>query len=258
MPAWGLLYWAVQGAAWLFLFTAIAGRIQRGHRRNKANNHRGAADGAGSIATASTTPQPFEGASRTVSSGTATEDPGEGPSGSLAPDLIEPLVGFRAWQVDEHGVLHSCMRSSVWLPRKPLRAKCLFNPGVRVTHEPLIVPHDGCTCGVYAVKHEFGMQFGADVKAHVWGTVKLWGKVVDGERGYRAEYAYPADLVLIWDRMMWDGSTTRGMPRDKAEQLRAMIQENYGVPVRLGRQEEVMAVMKASMRYRGFNGLFGL
>lgn len=43
------------------------------------------------------------------------------------------------------------------------------------------------------------------------GEVYLWGKVIPGELGYRAQYAYPKNLRLV----------TKGVPDDVLESLRA-------------------------------------
>lgn len=57
---------------------------------------------------------------------------------------------------------------------------------VTITHD---APGEGCTCGIYAAS-----DLNQCPQADVWGKVKLWGKVIPGERGYRAEYAYPSEL----------------------------------------------------------------
>lgn len=52
-------------------------------------------------------------------------------------------------------------------------------------------PHENCSCGIYAAAtedHEYRDQ------GRVWGKVKMWGKIVPGTKGARAEYAYPSEL----------------------------------------------------------------
>jgi hypothetical protein len=56
----------------------------------------------------------------------------------------------------------------------------------KVTHD---TPHENCSCGIYAAR-DIEQCPGGDV----FGKVKLWGKIVPGEKGSRAEYAYPSEL----------------------------------------------------------------
>jgi hypothetical protein len=55
-----------------------------------------------------------------------------------------------------------------------------------VTHA---APHANCTCGIYA-----GRSLGDCPSGDVLGKVKLWGTLVPGEKGSRAEFAYPSEL----------------------------------------------------------------
>lgn len=50
-------------------------------------------------------------------------------------------------------------------------------------------PEKGCTCGIYAATEIAGCPSG-----QVFGKVKMWGKIVPGEKGWRAQYAYPSEL----------------------------------------------------------------
>lgn len=55
-----------------------------------------------------------------------------------------------------------------------------------VTHD---APDPGCSCGIYAAETADQLPGG-----QVYGKVKLWGSVIPGERGYRAQYAYPSEF----------------------------------------------------------------
>lgn len=50
-------------------------------------------------------------------------------------------------------------------------------------------PAEWCRCGIYAAESFAGCPVG-----HVAGKVKLWGKVIPGDKGYRAEFAYPSEF----------------------------------------------------------------
>jgi hypothetical protein len=53
-------------------------------------------------------------------------------------------------------------------------------------------PFEECSCGIYALKPGVRNSYGGAVRGEVW----LWGKVIVGEHGYRAQYAYPKLLVV--------------------------------------------------------------
>jgi hypothetical protein len=57
-----------------------------------------------------------------------------------------------------------------------------------------------CTCGIYAAKtlHHFGAGYG---QYGIHGEVYLWGTVVEHERGWRAQLAYPKNLFLSPDAL---------------------------------------------------------
>jgi len=114
------------------------------------------------------------------------------------PDYISPIVGYRMWQWGATGL--KSLNDEPWLPGRPLAAKCptlrVYGPipeWVTTFHEP---PADGCSCGVYAAKNYQHLQKIADIEYGVHGEVYLWGKVVEHDLGYRAQFAYPKSLVL--------------------------------------------------------------
>lgn len=56
-------------------------------------------------------------------------------------------------------------------------------------------PQEDCTCGIYAADNEGQIPSSADV----FGKVKLWGKIIPGEKGVRAEFAYPSEFHVRAD-----------------------------------------------------------
>lgn len=56
----------------------------------------------------------------------------------------------------------------------------------RQTHE---APHVGCTCGIYT-----GRQLSDCPAGVISGKVKLWGTIIPGTKGSRAQFAYPSEL----------------------------------------------------------------
>jgi hypothetical protein len=134
-----------------------------------------------------------------------------------APDLIEPIIGYRAWpfQMSDRGVhLLSFVSSSgaTWIGgdwegswRGWVNSSCPL-PG-----RFHLAPDEGCTCGFYATKardespsllavmlaQEANDSTGTNEAktGAVFGRVDLAGKVIEHELGYRAERARIAELI---------------------------------------------------------------
>jgi hypothetical protein len=133
----------------------------------------------------------------------------------VAPDYIEPFIGWRAWGVAEtaSGIYLVSHGNTVWPRREPLIAAC-----DRKSHQP---PHPDCSCGIYALAVEDFPYYDYDRESPfaypVFGTIALYGVVVRGTRGYRAEKAWPTALFLA----------------HRHYRLARPLREAYGVPVRL-------------------------
>lgn len=145
------------------------------------------------------------------------------PETDEVPDMIEPCVGWRVWGVHvnlrngELPILHSATAAHVWEPGIPTAAVC----GRGNKHGP---PCNGHGCGLYAAKtykHLMGMSYpsyNADSgEWNILGEVNLWGKVVEGTQGWRAQYGYPKKLYVPFE----------------ANYLARPLHEAYGVPVAL-------------------------
>jgi hypothetical protein len=128
----------------------------------------------------------------------------------IIPDVAGIITGWRAWHVTTDGLLESLSQDHVWTPREATVATC----GKR---HP--VPHEKCMCGLYAARtldHLAGMGYngyGADHFAIV-GEVAMWGKVIVGTQGWRAQYAYPKRLLVPFEawRHGKDLTNTYGVP----------------------------------------------
>ena len=107
------------------------------------------------------------------------------------PDYVSPIVGYRAWNWDSAGV--RSLNGKRWFAGRALTAQC-----PTIDHE---TPADGCSCGVYAAKNYQHLQkiVPHSVDSVVHGEVYLWGKVVEHDLGYRAQFAYPKSFVLPWN-----------------------------------------------------------
>lgn len=102
----------------------------------------------------------------------------------------EPIVAWRAWEFMAPGFLTDLNRAFVYEPRKVAEARCDRD------HAP---PQKNCVCGIWAVKTREELQRLITVGAPIIGEVFLWGRYLETERGYRAQYCYPKRLVAISD-----------------------------------------------------------
>jgi hypothetical protein len=99
--------------------------------------------------------------------------------------MAQPIIGWRAWDVDVDGRLVSPVQRTVWPVGRPLVAMCGDEPVERV--EP--------DAGIYAVRDVL------DIAGKVIGKVALWGSVLECEDGWVAQYAYPYALPEEWARI---------------------------------------------------------
>ena len=112
--------------------------------------------------------------------------------GIHAPDGIEPLTACRGWTIDPRGpTLRSLVQGTSWAPGRPLEARCLSELGLQHARAPVFE----CGCGVWGLADPLRLWGPAGHPTAVLGTVRLWGRVVAGTAGWRAEFALPAALV---------------------------------------------------------------
>ena len=132
-----------------------------------------------------------------------------------APDYASPVSGWRTWRVDDSGAearLRSVVRSTAWPVGEAMIAEC---PSGNVAHRP---PGPGCRCGIHAARDVAGAAMHAEIPSRereplAVGLAALWGRVVEGTRGWRASAAYPEALYLpmrrradrgLCERLAWD------------------------------------------------------
>jgi len=148
-------------------------------------------------------------------------------SGLTLPDLSDAVQGWRAWTVErtlpKFGLapkLFSATYDDYWAPHVAHRALCEYH-GDKEGHH---IPDERCTCGFYAaksLKHLLSMGYatfnysGQPNRELVIGKVAMWGKVLEGNQGWRTEYAYPVILYIPYT-----------LP-----ELQRPLADGYGVPV---------------------------
>jgi hypothetical protein len=143
-------------------------------------------------------------------------------------DPAKARIGWRAWRVDrelpKYGLppkLYSASFPYHWRPKQKAEADC---PGCGQP-DGVGVPGEHCSCGFYSaksLKHLLSMgyhQYTADGPSFtVVGKIGCWGKIVEGTQGWRAQYAYPIELLVPYEAGF-----------DFAKRLR----DTYGCKVRL-------------------------
>lgn len=117
---------------------------------------------------------------------------------SAAPDLVEPVVGFRAWRI-VGGRLLSPYIPCTWEGRV-MHAAC-FDANRRLQHgrgwlaDDHVSPHPDCQCGVYAY-HRPGAQAYYGEWELCEGVVSVWGRIEAHRDGLRAEHAQIEALAM--------------------------------------------------------------
>jgi hypothetical protein len=105
---------------------------------------------------------------------------------------VEPIIGWRAWYiVGGFPCLRSLTINCYWQPGQPLAVRNL----------EYLKKHD---MGIHAFFNENDAATYVEYSAacpdyrltRVHGKVYLWGTVVECEKGYRAQYAYPMSLKI--------------------------------------------------------------
>jgi hypothetical protein len=143
----------------------------------------------------------------------------------------QPLVGFRRWGCRRGGLYSGIFVAGRFVPNPALalvapraipvpwptdhdrRAKCFALRG----HD---APHTACGCG-YSAYYALPAEPDLPAPEASWGAVVAWGRVVECERGFRAEFARPLALL------------DRRSPLDRAEggQRLARAADAYGIPL---------------------------
>lgn len=124
--------------------------------------------------------------------------------GKRVPDGIIPITAWRVWGVSNQK-LCAIGSQGIWEPKKPMEAIC--NAGG--SHP---APQNDCNCGMWSFKTLDGLVAATkSYQVKVLGQVSLWGRVIETENGFRAQYAYPKELWLL-DSSLEDLGYIYGVP----------------------------------------------
>jgi hypothetical protein len=156
-----------------------------------------------------------------------------------APDLVEPVIAFRSWRVDD-GALVSPYVAQRWDDGTAV-ARCDRGAAARLRDagELLDVPHESphphCRCGLHAYFEPRSAVPGVDFR-RVLGIVAVWGRVELHPAGLRAQFARVRALGIAPGWSGWRRAEVAAI----AERLRVPLVEEraleaaateYGSPV---------------------------
>lgn len=157
-----------------------------------------------------------------------------------APDYAAPILGWRSWFVVEAaGALRLCsiVYHTLWPPRRELVASCRggehrLRPELPAGHG---APEADCRCGIYACESAAAATHflsrsrtpARQTLGFVLGRVSLWGEVVECQRGWRGERAYPASIFV--PRPSAEGCLP--LAHSPGPEAIALALRGYGVPV---------------------------
>lgn len=208
-------------------------------------------------------------------------DPASVTPDEVIPDLFEPIVAARSWTVGAKGpvpgddTLYQAIPES---PEKPYRlwstaqshvawevgvnlARCVQDSGRRFRKMGpghISIPYESCSCGFYALntweqlfqEHPALRPSERENAFRVYGTVKLYGKVIPATNGLRAEKAEVRSLLLPAFEPYGDKAQRKALTRQLKE-MRAVVlatADTYGVPT-IEYLEELTPPFVASERY---------
>lgn len=105
----------------------------------------------------------------------------------------EPFLGWRGWLWQPVSKRLVSLNGVPWEPGEELHAEC--RGGVPKRHSS---PDPNCNCGIFSMMRPEDLQRHVRVENRntVIGTIKVWGDVIVGSHGYRAEYAMIDSLYV--------------------------------------------------------------
>lgn len=136
-----------------------------------------------------------------------------------SPDSIQPILAIRAWNIHQENqifYLASCYQYNlIWPISTYVAAHCTVNDPWNKSGIKHSAPILDCDCGIYALKK---MPEETELlpweKNSILGLAFLWGKIIEGTKGYRAQYSKPAALL-----------------EDDRKDIIYSIARNYSIPV---------------------------
>lgn len=138
--------------------------------------------------------------------------------GNLIPDTFVPFIGIRVWKAkfnrENNLRLSSVYKDTLWPVNRKKIARCIepfphwimSDDGIWSLQEvPMhptdAIPNDDCSCGIYAVNSsDFSDNLSPWPDSTYTGLVFVWGRVLEGDKGFRGQFARPAALLREKDK----------------------------------------------------------
>jgi hypothetical protein len=170
------------------------------------------------------------------------------------PDKIgDPLKAWRAWEVEievtdgkPEIVLASINQKTrdnkpfAWHPRQIMTGIC--NGSRKDDHPDSETPYEGCGCGIHALdtplflaKAGYVSFIGPNRDKFIWGELQMWGKVINGSTGIKAQYAYPEKFYIRPDLRLSYTLPSNGIVTLDVWTIRDILMQQWGVPVQVVR-----------------------
>ena len=151
--------------------------------------------------------------------------------------LREPIVAWRQWNFMYPHFLANLRQDTIYVPREKIEVRCEQEDHSEQS------PHLTCKCGIYAYKEKPILlgEIRSEIRITyrhplappvsglklVYGEINLWGKVIEHENGYRAQFGYPKRLwctpalepLAGWIGYVY-GVPCEGMPSEDAEEIK--------------------------------------
>ena len=108
----------------------------------------------------------------------------EPPDPEFETNMVEALVGWKGWDLNDCGQLRSHSYQGEWLPDRPFEARC--SSGCK------LIPREKHSCGIYGATEKTTAHHYGTVRGEVYG----WGRYVRGTDGWRTQFAYPKAFHL--------------------------------------------------------------
>jgi len=129
------------------------------------------------------------------------------------PDYTSPIVGYRVLTWGNTGLKSLCGKQ--WHPGQALEARCKASAVVGTIAgrtERANDTHDAHLWHLRSQRAPLLPQQGYD-RFGIHGEVYLWGKVVEHQLGYRAQFAYPKSLVIAPDMLPFSSAPIQDLLR---------------------------------------------
>jgi hypothetical protein len=136
--------------------------------------------------------------------GITAPEPEPEPPPPLEPEfevnMVEALVGWKAWTIDKGHLFSVSVSSARWLPDQPLVAHCAVRHTYPTHPKHAECPIENCSCGIYGAATRESAEEYIDQAEEFVGLVYGWGRYVRSDKGWRAQYAYPKAFYLSADQ----------------------------------------------------------